>query len=101
MPAAAFTATLTHPACHVCSYLDDTVPGPGTYVYRVCDQDETGKRSGVCQKLVEIESASEQSQTLIIGGFIGTLAIAVLVAGIAADPIQTTDAGRAAGGFGF
>jgi len=81
------------------SYLDDTVPGPGTYVYRICDQDTTGARSAICQKLVEIEDASEQTQTLIIGGFIAVLAVALVAAGIASDPIQTTDVGR--GSFSF
>jgi len=81
------------------TYLDDTLPGPGTYVYRICDQDTTNTRSAICQKLVEIEDASEQTQTLIIGGAIALLAVALVAAGIASDPIQTTDVGR--GGFSF
>mmetsp|Transcript_41683 Transcript_41683/g.73292 ORF Transcript_41683/g.73292 Transcript_41683/m.73292 type:complete len:243 (+) Transcript_41683:64-792(+) len=81
------------------SYLDDSVPGPGTYVYRVCDEDSSGKRSGICQKLVEVESASEQTQTLVIGGVIAGLALVLVAFGIASDPIQTTDVGR--GGFSF
>ena len=80
-------------------YLDDTVPGPGSYVYRICDEDTTGMRSAICQKLVEIEDGSEQTQTLIIGGFFAVIALALVAAGIASDPIQTTDAGR--GGFSF
>jgi len=81
------------------SYLDDTLPGPGTYVYRICDQDVSGQRSAICQKLVEIEDAAEQTQTLVIGGVIAGLALVLIAAGIASDPIQTTDVGR--GGFSF
>jgi len=81
------------------SYLDDTVPGPGNYVYRICDEDTTGQRSAICQKLVEIEDASEQTQTLIVGGFLALLAVVIVGAGIASDPIQTTDMGR--GAFSF
>jgi len=76
------------------SYLDDTVEGPGTYVYRIVDCDTTGTRSAICQKLVEIEDASEQTQTLVIGGAIALLALGLVVAGIASDPIQTTEMGR-------
>ena len=39
----------------------------------------------------------EQTQTLIVGGFIATLALVLVGAGIFIDPIQTTSAGR--GGF--
>jgi len=73
-------------------YLDDQV-GVGTWVYRILDCDTSGTRSGVCQKLVEIDSQSEQQQTLVVGAAIATLAVALLVAGIFADPIQTTQAG--------
>mmetsp|Transcript_15149 Transcript_15149/g.46231 ORF Transcript_15149/g.46231 Transcript_15149/m.46231 type:complete len:277 (-) Transcript_15149:723-1553(-) len=76
------------------TYLDDTVPTPGTWVYRILDCDTTGKRSAVCQKLVEIDSQSEQTFTLAVGGVIGVLALALVAAGIFADPIQTTSAGR-------
>jgi len=79
-------------------YLDDTV-APGTWVYRVLDCDTKGRRSAVCQKLVEVDSAEEGTQTLIVGGFIGLLALALVAAGIFADPIQTTSEGRAAGFF--
>jgi len=65
----------------------------------VCDEDSSGKRSGICQKLVEVESASEQTQTLVIGGVIAGLALVLVAFGIASDPIQTTDVGR--GGFSF
>jgi len=81
------------------TYLDDTVPGPGSYVYRICDEDTTGLRSAICQKLVEIEDGSEQTQTLIIGGVFAIIALALTFAGIASDPIQTTDVGR--GAFSF
>jgi len=81
------------------SYLDDSLPGPGTYVYRICDQDQSGSRTAICQKLVEIEDASEQTQTLIIGAVFAVLALGLVAAGIASDPIQTTDVGR--GSFSF
>ena len=48
----------------------------------------------MCQKLVEIDSQSEQTFTLAVGGVIGVLALALVAAGIFADPIQTTSAGR-------
>ncbi len=79
-------------------YLDDTA-GPGTWVYRILDCDTNGQRSAVCQKLVEIDSDAEQSQTVIVGVFIAGLAIALVVAGVLSDPIQTTSQGRGAGLF--
>lgn len=74
------------------SYFDDSV-AVGTWVYRIVDQDESGKRSALSQKLVEVESVSEQTQTLVIGGVFLLLAAALVAAGIFADPIQTTDLG--------
>jgi len=79
-------------------YLDDTV-APGTWVYRILDCDTKGRRSAVCQKLVEVDSAAEGTQTLIVGGAIALLALALVAAGIFADPIQTTSAGRGASFF--
>lgn len=73
-------------------YLDDTA-GPGTWVYRIVDCDTKGTRSAVCQKLVEVDAESEKAQTLIVGGFIAGLAIVLVLAGILADPIQTTQNG--------
>jgi hypothetical protein len=73
-------------------YLDDTA-GVGTWVYRIIDCDTKGVKSGICQKLVEIESGAEQTQTLVIGGAIAGLALVLVAAGIFADPIQTTDMG--------
>lgn len=73
-------------------YLDDSV-SPGTWVYRILDCDNKGRRSAVCQKLVEVESGAEQTQTLVVGAVIALLALALVAAGIFADPIQTTDKG--------
>lgn len=79
-------------------YLDDTV-APGTWVYRILDIDDKGRRSAVCQKLVEVDSVAEGTQTLLVGGVIALLALALVGAGIYEDPIQTTAAGRSAGFF--
>jgi len=76
------------------TFIDDTC-SPGTWVYRILDCDSTGTRSAVCQKLVEIDAQSEQTFTLIVGGVIAALALALVAAGISADPIQTTAGGRA------
>jgi len=73
-------------------YLDDSV-APGTWVYRILDCDTKGRRSAVCQKLVEVDSAAESTQTLVVGGFILLLAIAGVAAGTFLDPMQTTDKG--------
>jgi hypothetical protein len=73
-------------------YLDDTV-APGTWVYRIVDVDTSGQKSAISQKLVEIESNSEQTQQLIVGIFFFGLAIAGVVGGIVLDPLQTTDRG--------
>ena len=81
------------------TYLDDTVPSVGTWVYRVLDCDTKGTRSAVCQKLVEVDSQDEQTFTLAVGGVIAVLALGLVVAGIGADPIQTTSAGRNVGFF--
>lgn len=73
-------------------YLDDGV-NVGTFVYRIVDCDVSGQRSAICQKLVEIESGAEQTQTIVIGAAFLVLAGALVAAGIFADPIQTTDLG--------
>lgn len=67
---------------------------PGSWVYRIVDCDTSGTKSAMCQKLVEIESKDEQTQTLVVGVFIATLALVLVGAGIFIDPIQTTQAGR-------
>jgi hypothetical protein len=73
-------------------YLDDTA-APGTWVYRIVDCDTQGRRAAICQKLVEIDSQSEQTATLVLGGVIFSLAVAGFIFGIVTDPLQTTDAG--------
>ena len=75
-------------------YLDDTAD-VGTWVYRILDCDTSGTRSAVCQKLVEIESKDEQQFTLIVGGVIASLAVALFFFGVISDPIQTTAKGGA------
>jgi len=80
-------------------YLDDTVPTPGTWVYRIVDCDATGQRSAVCQKLVEVDSQDEMKATIFVGVVIFGLAVAFFAIGTFIDPIQTTSAGRGLGGF--
>jgi len=75
-------------------YLDDTV-APGTWVYRIVDVDTEGKKTAISQKLVEVESESEQSQQFIVGVLIFGLALVAFAVGIFADPLQTTDRGSA------
>lgn len=70
-------------------YLDDTA-GVGTWVYRIIDCDARGSKSAICQKLVEVESGAEQTQTLVIGAAIAGLALVLVAAGSFLDPIQTT-----------
>lgn len=70
-------------------YLDDTA-GPGTWVYRIVDEDVNGQRSGMAQKLVEIESQAEQTQQIVVGVFIATLALVAVGVGVFLDPLQTT-----------
>jgi hypothetical protein len=70
-------------------YLDDTA-GPGTWVYRIVDEDASGKRTAVCQKLVEVESQAEQTQQVVVGVFIATLALVAVGVGVFLDPMQTT-----------
>ena len=75
-------------------YLDDTAD-VGTWVYRIVDCDANDRRSAVCQKLVEIDSKSEATFTVVVGAVIATLALGLVVAATLADPIQTTDKGSA------
>ena len=75
-------------------YLDDSA-GVGTWVYRILDCDTQGTRSAVCQKLVEIDSAAEQTQTLVVGGLIATLALGLVqqrLQGLAQVGAQPRDA---------
>lgn len=73
-------------------YLDDTAD-VGTWVYRILDCDTAGTRSAVCQKLVEIESKDEQNFTVVVGVFALGLALVATIAGLVADPIQSTATG--------
>ena len=76
-------------------YLDaDSGLQPGTWVYRIVDCDTGGTKSAMCQKLVEIESREETTQTIIVGVFFAAIAAACVAAGLFLDPIQTTSAGR-------
>lgn len=75
------------------SFLDDTVPDTGTWVYRIVDCDDNGRMSGICQKLVEVESKGEQQAQLFVGAAIAGLALVLIIAGTFLDPIQTTDKG--------
>ena len=49
--------------------------------------------SGICQKLVEVESKGEQQAQLFVGAAIAGLALVLIIAGTFLDPIQTTDKG--------
>merc|ERR1719336_1503204 len=66
---------------------------PGSWVYRIVDCDTSGVKSAMCQKLVEIESREETTQTIIVGVFFAAIAAACVAAGLFLDPIQTTSAG--------
>jgi len=76
------------------TFIDDEVPSVGTWVYRVLDCDNSGNKSALCQKLVEVDSKSEQMTTLILGGVLLAIAAALVAAGLYEDPIQTTALGR-------
>uniref|UniRef100_A0A6U5EDM8 Uncharacterized protein n=1 Tax=Calcidiscus leptoporus TaxID=127549 RepID=A0A6U5EDM8_9EUKA len=78
----------------VYAYLDDTVPSTGTWVYRVLDCDSKGMKQAICQKLVEVDSQSEQTATLVIGGVLFGIALVLFGVALFEDPIQTTSAGR-------
>lgn len=67
---------------------------PGSWVYRIVDCDTSGVKSAMCQKLVEIESREETTQTIIVGVFFASIAAVCIAAGLFLDPIQTTSAGR-------
>ena len=66
--------------------------GPTLFAYS-CGVSAPLPALAVCQKLVEIESQSEQTQTLVVGVIGLVLAVAGFVAGTALDPMQTTDKG--------
>jgi len=82
------------PAGGTYTYLDDTVPRVGTWVYRVLDCDSKGMKQAICQKLVEVDSQSEQTTTLVIGGVLAAIALVLVGVALFEDPIQTTSAGR-------
>lgn len=67
---------------------------PGSFVYRIIDCDQSGVKSAMCQKLVEIESADETKQTIIVGVLFAIIAAVCVGVGLFLDPIQTTSAGR-------
>jgi len=73
-------------------FVDNDVTA-GSWLYRIVDCDVAGKKSALCQKLVEVESSSEQTQTLVVGAVIASLALAFFVIGSLIDPIQTTNSG--------
>jgi len=69
-------------------FLDDTVPGPGGWVYRVTECENSGRESDICQCLVEVQTAEEQRGAVIALGAISLVGIAAVVAGLSLDPIQ-------------
>jgi len=87
------------PAGGTYTYLDDTVPSTGTWVYRIVDEDTAGRRKAVCQKLVEVDSAGESTFTLILLGVLLLFVAVIAFIGASEDPIQTTSAGRSSGLF--
>merc|ERR1719310_2757633 len=66
-------------------------PQGGTYSFLDCD--DNGRMSGICQKLVEVESKGEQQAQLFVGAAIAGLSLVLIIAGTFLDPIQTTDKG--------
>jgi len=66
----------------------DTTAGPGGWVYRISEADNFGNEADVCQCLVEVETEDEAKAAVIAGVGFGVFAIAVLVAGVAMDPMN-------------
>jgi len=68
-------------------YLDTTAT-PGTWVYRISEEDSMGNSADICQALVEVQTEAEQKQALIAGVGIGLFAVLAVVGGILADPMN-------------
>lgn len=66
-------------------FLDDTA-GPGGWVYRITEVENSGRESDISQCLVEIQTKEEQMGTVIAAGGLGALLVALVVAGVALDP---------------
>jgi hypothetical protein len=68
------------------SYLDTTT-SPGGYVYRVTEEENSGKQNDICQALVEVQTEDEQRGAVIAAVSIAAVGVAVVAAGILLDPV--------------
>lgn len=68
-------------------FLDNTA-SPGGWVYRISEEDQDGNSADICQCLVEVQTEDEQKAALVAGVGFAVFSVLVLVAGIAADPMN-------------
>lgn len=69
------------------TFLDPTSE-QGDWIYRVVDEDTSGKSSILCQALIEVQGKGEAMvQTVLLGGF-GLFFVSLIAAGVFLDPVQ-------------
>ena len=66
-------------------FLDDNA-GPGGWVYRVTEVENSGRESDISQCLVEVQTQEEQRGAIIAAGAIAVLLAGLVVAGTVLDP---------------
>ena len=69
------------------SYVDGET-SPGTWVYRVQEEDMDGKRMTLSQTIIEVPSTSDKIKTYVAGGLIVSLLGAAYWFGAAVDPMN-------------
>lgn len=67
------------------SYVDGSVV-PGTWVYRVSEEDSEGRKTTLSQTIIEVPSNSDKLKTLVSAAVLGGILTVMTVVSIAADP---------------
>jgi len=67
------------------SYVDGSVT-PGSWVYKVQEEDAEGNKTYLSQTIIEVPSNSDKVKTLVSAAVLGGILTALTVAGISLDP---------------
>ncbi|KAJ1492616.1 hypothetical protein T484DRAFT_1930759 [Baffinella frigidus] len=69
------------------SYVDGSVE-PGTWVYRVADEDMEGRKTILSQTIIEVPSNSDKVKTLVSAAVLGAFLTGLTLFAINADPMN-------------
>jgi hypothetical protein len=69
------------------SYMDGSVE-PGTWVYRVAEEDVEGKKTILSQTIIEVPSNSDKTKTLVASAVLGGFLTVLTLIAIKSDPMN-------------